>query len=292
MKRTTALIAGLLVAIAVACSPSNPAPATTTTTAIAAPVSDPGSTTTTEVVAGGEGFRTRQSTTLAVGTERLSPPWYTGPSADEITGGFEFALAREIGSRLGVPIVKVVPTSLVLMMTGQDCKCDIMLGAITITDGRARTLDLTEPYVSADQGVIVRQGTTVRSASDGALLRWGVAVRNTTGLDVIRNRVKPAIEPYVVVNEDDGIRRVADGRLDAMLLGTPEAIVVANTDPTLAVAGQFRTGEQYAVALSLGSPNTSLINDVIHDMRNDGIIDALLATYLGVEPANVPIIPP
>ena len=290
-------MAALLVISGVACSSDKPAATSTTTstTTTTTPTSDTGSTTTTiepTTLGGSEGFHTRKAGTLVIGTERLAPPWYIGPSADQLTGGFEYDLAKELGVRLGVPNIKVVPTSLVLLMTGQDCTCDIMLSGITVTDGRAKTLDLSEPYLTADQGVLVRAGTTIKSVADAAALRWGVALRDTTGQDVIRSRIKPTTDPDVVVNDDDAIRRVADGRLDAMLLDTPEALAVALTDPRLVVAGQFRTGELYAAALSLGSPNTALINDVIRDMRNDGTIDRLLRTYLGIEPANVPAIPP
>ena len=294
MKRTAALIVGLLISMAVACSSSTPPPTTTTATTIA-PASDSGPTTaTTEptTLGGSEGFRTRTPGTLVIGTERLTAPWYTGPSPGVITGGFEYDLAKELGERLGVPNIKVVPTSLVLLMTAQDCKCDIMLSGITVTDGRARTIDLSEPYLTADQGVLMRAGASIASVADAAALRWGVALHNLTGQDVIKSRIKPTTAAQVVVNEDDAIRRVADGRLDAMLLDTPDALAVTLADPGLVVAGQFRTGELLAVALSLGSPNTALINDVIRDMRNDGTIDRLLRIYLGVEPANVPAIPP
>jgi ABC-type amino acid transport substrate-binding protein len=167
-----------------------------------------------------------------------------------------------------------------------------MLSGITVTDGRARTIDLSEPYLTADQGVLMRKGTSIASVADAAALRWGVALRNLTGQDVIKSRIKPTTAPEMVVNEDDAMRRVADGRLDAMLLDTPDALAVALADPRFVLAGQFRTGELFAIALSLGSPNTALINDVIRDMRNDGTIDRLSRAYLGIEPANVRAIPP
>jgi ABC-type amino acid transport substrate-binding protein len=296
LKRATAIIAGLLISIAVACSPRQPAPAsTTTTTSTTIALSDSGPTTTSTeptTLGGSEGFQTRKRGTLVIGTERLAAPWYMGPTPGVITGGFEYDLAKELGLRLRVPNIQVVPTSLVLLMTGQDCKCDIMLSGIIVTDGRARTIDLSEPYLTADQGVLVRTGTAISSVAEAAALRWGVTLRNLTGQDVLKSRVKPTTAPQVVVNEDEAIRRVADGRLDAMLLDTPDALAVTLSDARFAVAGQFRTGELFAAALSLGSPNTALINVVIRDMRNDGTIDRLLRAYLGIEPANVPAIPP
>ena len=56
--------------------------------------------------------------------------------------------------------------------------------------------------------------------------------------------------PDVLVDERDGIDRLADGRLDAMILPTPTALAEAAADPSLAVAGQLRTGELYAGVLT------------------------------------------
>lgn len=258
-------------------------------------MSDSGSTTTTTeptTLGGNEGFHTKTPGTLVVGTERLTPPWYISSGSAPIAGGFEYDLAKELGTRLRVANLKVVPTSLVLLMTGQDCTCDVMLSGITVTDGRARSIDLSEPYLTADQGVLMRAGSAISGLAEAATLKWGVTVRNLTGQDVINNRIKPLVPPHVVVNDREAIRQVGDGRLDAMLLDTPDALAVALKDPALVVAGQFRTGELLAFALSLGSPNTAIINGIIRDMRNDGTIDRLLRLYLGIEPANVPPIPP
>jgi ABC-type amino acid transport substrate-binding protein len=289
--RTTAIVAAALLLVVGACSSGSQAAPTSTAAATVSSSTASAAPTTTE--AGGftaSGFRTRTAGVLIVGTERLVPPWFIG-SPLLVSGGFDYDLAAEVARRLGVAAIKVVPSSLVLIMTAQDCKCDVMLGGVTITDDRARTLDLTEPYMPAGQGVLVRKGTAVPSVTAAASLRWGVALRNASGFDVLSGRVKPVTEPDVVVNEDEGVRRLADGRLDALMLDTPQALAIANANPALAVAGQFKTDDQYALALSLGSPNTALINDAIRDMRSDGTIDLLLRAYFGEVTDKVPEIP-
>jgi polar amino acid transport system substrate-binding protein len=287
-----------MIAVVGACSSASSAPTTTaaptTTTAPASSTVPGGSSTTTTETPGftSGGFRTRRAGVLIVGTERLDPPWYVASHAGAVSGGFEYDLVAELARRLGVPTVAVVPTSLVLMMTGQDCKCDVMLSGIAITDARARSLDLSEPYMSADQAVLVRKGTTIRTAAAAAALRWGVALRNGTGTDVVQNRIKPTAGADVVVNEDEGARRLAAGTIDAMVLDAPEAVAMANRNAAFAVAGQYKTGDQYAVALSLGSPNTALINDVMRGMRSDGTIDTLVRAYFGMDPSKIPAIGP
>ena len=76
-----------------------------------------------------------------------------------------------------------------------------------------------------------------------------------------------------------------------MILPTPTALAEAAADPSLAVAGQLRTGELYAGVLTIGSPNTAALNDAIGNMRDDGTIALLLRQYFGVNPADVPEVP-
>ena len=290
MNRARVALVAAVALLPGACTSASPAPTPTTPAASPTTITAPGATTTTTAPAGNapSGLRTRSQDALIVGTERLEPPWYIGPSAAAVSGGFEYDVAAELARRLGVPSIKVVSTSLVLMMGGQDCQCDIMLSGITITDARARTLDLSEPYLSADQGVLVRKGTVVTTPAETAALHWGVSLRNSTGLDLLQTRVKPRLEPVVSVNDDESVRRLKDSKVDGVLMDTPEAIAIANANPELTVAGQYKTGEQYTIALPLGSPSTALVNDTIRDMRDDGTIDTLLRAYLGIDPSKLP----
>lgn len=285
--RAAALLA-LVALMCTACSSAAPAPAPTTIGVSPTTAVEQSTTTTEPPGVAPSGLRTRTQGVLTIGTERLSPPWYIGPRVDLLSGGFEYDIAAELARRLGVPAVKVVPTALVLMMGGQDCKCDIMLSGITITDARARTVDLSEPYLSADQGVLVRKGTSVTTPSEAATLRWELPLANAAGLDLLQSHIKPTIEPHTAVNADEAVLRLQQGRVDAVLLDTPEAVAVANATPGLAVAGQYKTGEQYSVALPLGSPNTALINDTVRDLRDDGTIATLLRAYFGIDPGKLP----
>jgi polar amino acid transport system substrate-binding protein len=49
--------------------------------------------------------------------------------------------------------------------------------------------------------------------------------------------------------------------------------------PGLAVAGQFKTDEQYGAVLAKGSPNTRPLSQVIDQLRDDGVLDRLFQKY-------------
>jgi ABC-type amino acid transport substrate-binding protein len=268
----------------------------TTTAAAAAPDPSEPTTTTSTTLPSAEAEPNQDILTvvpgvLTVGTEALVPPWYIGSTPTTLTGGFEYDFAKALAARVGVSSVRVVVTPLVTVLSGQDCRCDLMLSEVVVTDNRARQADLTEPYLTVDQAVLVRSGVTMANVAEGRAFRWGVAMKNSAGLDVIDKRIKPTTAPAVFVDENDGIQRVADGRLDAMMLQTPAAMEAAAQNPALSVAGQLRTGELYAGALALGSPNTASLNDAIGNMRDDGTIALFLRQYFGMNPADIPEIP-
>ena len=119
---------------------------------------------------------TRVPGVLTVGTEQLAAPWYIGSTPDTVTSGFEYDVAKALASRLHVPAVRVVLRPLVTLLSGDDCGCDLMLSEVLVTDARARDADLTEPYLTVDQAVLVRQGVTMSTVDEGRAYRWGVAL--------------------------------------------------------------------------------------------------------------------
>ncbi|HEX2382690.1 MAG TPA: transporter substrate-binding domain-containing protein [Acidimicrobiales bacterium] len=289
-------VLSLAFAILLACT-SGASPASPTATTVAAPAAPdqtgPATSTTLPSPAAepNQDILTIVPGVLTVGTEALVSPWYVGSTPPTVTAGFEYDLAKALAARLNVSSVRVVLTPLVTLLSGQDCKCDLMLNEVLVTDNRARSADLTEPYLTVDQAVLVRAGVSMANIAEGRTFRWGVALKNSAGLDVIAQRIKPITPPEVLVDETDGIQRVADGRLDAMITQTPTAVSAAENNPALEVAGQMRTGELYAGALTLGSPNTAALNDAIRNMRDDGTISLFLRQYFGGNPADVPEIP-
>jgi ABC-type amino acid transport substrate-binding protein len=236
-------------------------------------------------------FLTREPGVLTVGAESITSPWYVGHSARDVSMGFEYDLAKVIAARLGIPKVKIVDANLVTMMTApRDCPCDLMLSQVTATDNRAKQLDISEPYLTVDQGVVVRKGTALGSVADGRTLRWATAVRDATGLDVVMKQVQPIFPVQHDVDPATAVRDLVAGNVDAVVMDAPDAMAVARTTPGLEVAGRFPTAEQYTAVLGLGSSNTVLLNDVVRAARDDGTVARLLQRYFGANPADLPVI--
>lgn len=270
------LVAGLVVACSSAAEPSAPTTPVSSTTS-----------TTTEATAD-PGFRTRVKGVLTVATDHMVAPYYI-ESGGQLVGGFEYDLAKAIASSLRVS-VRVVPLRLVSMVSGRDCACDLYLGQAAATESLARATDLSEPYLAADQAVVLRAGSAVVDAATARTLRWGTTMRDAEAVDLVQRQLRPAAPLELFADQNDLVDAVATSKVDAVLLDVPSALIAAKTDPRVTVAGRIATGGSYAAVLPLGSPNTSSLNDLIRKLRDNGTIGVLSRLFLGADPATVPVL--
>ena len=241
------------------------------------------------------GFSPVQEGVLTVATNLPAPGFWNGDDPSQITGGFEYGIARELAERLGLEDgVRVVNVSFDALVAGQAKDFDIALSQVTITEDRAKVVDFTESYFSSDQGVMVRRGTRVPDLAAARALQWGVQA-STTGQTFVEERIKPAKETRVYSETTQAFTALQANQVDAVLLDT--AIVLGQAsqpNSPFEVVGQFRAGESYGGVLPKGSPNREEINRHLSEMKDDGTIsrlgDEFLRPEFGQDPAKVPYI--
>jgi len=228
--------------------------------------------------------------TLTVGTELPAPPFWIGDDYDSLTGGFEVDLAKEIAKRLNLGTTKFVEMPFTGLVAGQQCDCDINFSQVTITPDRAKVVQFTEPYFDANQGILVKKGTTVASLEQAKGLQWGGQV-NTTGVAYINDTIKPTKEARLFDRTVDAFAALSAGQIQAVLLDTPIVLgaVKEKQVPDGEVVGQFKTGEQYGAVVNKGSPNLNAFNQVIKTLKSEGFIDQLLQKYFS-DQVSVPVI--
>ena len=229
--------------------------------------------------------------TLTVGTELPAPPFWIGNDYDNLTGGFEVDLAKELAKRLGLNQVKFVEMPFAGLVAGQQCPCDINFSQVTVTPERAKVVQFSESYFDANQGVLAKKGTKVASIDDAKKLQWGAQI-NTTGAAFIADKIQPDKEARVYNTTVDSFQALKAGQIDAVLLDTPIVLgaVEAGQVGDAEVVGQFKTGEVYGAVVNRDSKNLEAFNQVITQMKEDGTRDKLFQQYFA-EQAAVPEIP-
>jgi polar amino acid transport system substrate-binding protein len=228
--------------------------------------------------------------TLTVGTELPAPPFWIGDSYDSLTGGFEVDLSKEIAKRLNLGTTKFVEMPFTGLVAGQQCPCDINFSQVTITEDRAKVVQFTEPYFDANQGILVKKGTTVGSLAEAKNLKWGAQL-NTTGARYIADNIQPTTEARLFDRTVDAFTALNAGQIQAVLLDTPIVLgaVEEKQIPDGEVVGQFKTGEQYGAVVNKGSANLEAFNTVIKTLKSEGFIDQLLQKYFA-DQVSVPVI--
>jgi len=281
------LLLVVALALVAACTSSGSASTTTTmqpgagtTTATA------GTTSTTTAATADPGFRTRRRGVLTVATDRMVPPFVI--ERDGVAAsGLEYDIAAAVGAHLHVA-VQFVHAPLVSLATGYDCGCDLYLGQVPATELLARSTDLSEPYLSADQVVLLRAGVTIADRATAQTLRWGTQLRDDDGVTWLHRTLVPTAPLDVYPDQTTLLDALRAGVIDAVLVDAPAALVAVQSDPTVHLAGRIATGGAYAAVLPLGSANTSALNDIIRTLTRRGTIGVLARLFLGAEPETIP----
>ena len=231
-------------------------------------------------------FRTRTPGVLTVATELPNPPFVLGDDLDHLKGGFEVDMVNQIARRLGVRRVQWVSFPFTRLVAGDRCPCDFDVNGVSILPDRRQRVDFSSPYFTANQGVLVRKGTAISGVADARKLRFGVQ-EATSGAAYLERTLKPAPPPRTYGSTTAAFTALRAGQVDAVMSDVPIVVDAAGRYPGLAVAGQFKTDEQYGAVLAKGSPNTRALSEVIDQLRDGGVLDQLFQKYFP-EQVNIP----
>ena len=247
---------------------------------------------TTEGAASSGNFTPVTDDTLTVVTSLPAPGFWNGDDPNNITGGYEYEIAKALQERLNLGKLKVNNVSFDQLVAGQVGDFDVALSQVTITDERKQVVDFTEPYFESDQGVIVKTGTKVDDVDEARALQWGVQ-SGTTGADYLTTTLKPEKETQLFQDLAAGFAALEAGQVDAFMMDT--AIVLAQASESGGseeVAAQFKTGEEYGGILPKGSTNADAINTILTELKDDGSLSDFAKQWLGGDPSAVPVLTP
>jgi polar amino acid transport system substrate-binding protein len=233
---------------------------------------------------------------LTVATNLPAPGFWNGDDPDSVNGGFEYCMAADMATSLGLDKVKVVQVSFDALVAGQTGDFDIAFSQVTITDERAKVVDFSTPYFSADQGVLVNKGTTISNIDEAKKAKWGVQA-STTAQTYLADVVKPDSEASVYQDTPSMFAALTAKQIDAVMLDTSIILgQAAQSNGAQEVVAQFSTGEEYGGIYQKGSPNAAALDKIISDYASDGTLQALqtkwLAPVFGGDPSDIPFITP
>ena len=199
--------------------------------------------------------------------------------------GLEVDLANAVAKRLGLRTSFVnVPVFADIVSPGPKA-WDVAFAQVSILAGRRAAISYTVPYLSVDQGVLLRRGLTPVPRTLAALKPLKICVQSgTTGATVVARRVKPKTKAKGYPDVTSLVQGLSTGRCDAVVYDAPTLAVLRSEVPLRVgpMAGVIPTAENYGGVTTKGSPLTPVINTALNGLIQDGTVGALSTKWLSI----------
>jgi|SRR6185312_351070 len=230
---------------------------------------------------------TKTAGTLTVATDKPAYPPYFEDDEPANGEGFESAVAFAIGKQLGYAPAKikwtVEPFNSSYAPGPKDFDFDV--NEISITPPRAKVVDFSSPYYTANQAVVALKSSDAAKATSIADLqdaRIGVQI-GTTSLSAVEEVIDPSSKPEVFNSSNDVVTALKNEQIDAVVVDLPTALyITAAQVPTATVAGQFAApgGDEWGALLAKGSPLTACVSAAVETLRDSGELGKITKRWM------------
>lgn len=220
---------------------------------------------------------------LRVSFEGTYPPFNFLNDKDEFQG-FDVDISKELAKRLDVE-VDFIATNWDGLIGGLKAdKFDIVIGQMTVTEDRKKSVDFTDPYVITGSVLITREDTDdITELADIAGKKVGVG-GGTTFEDVARSVVGADVKLYKTVN--DYIQDLSNKRLDVII--NDQLLISYNiqeNDLPIKVTSEILNKDEIGMAVNKGNEDFVVkVNEILADMKEDGTYNDIYMKWFGTEP--------
>jgi len=219
---------------------------------------------------------------LRVANTQSSPPW-SMLDGNNNPVGYDVAIAKEVGKRIGVPNVVFVADSFKNFVEGlKTGKYDLVMNDLTPTPEREQQVDFGDPYGVEDFRIFVPAGNTDIKGKDTLKGKRVGVVTGSSNETWARAHLKDSdIRSY-----DNGalvFNDLGSGRIDAVIISHFGGMKYAHVNhlPVKEV-GEPLIYQLSAPAIVKGQPALrAAVNKAIAEMMADGTIDAIAKKWVG-----------
>ncbi|MFZ2489458.1 MAG: ABC transporter substrate-binding protein [Anaerolineae bacterium] len=162
---------------------------------------------------------------------------------------------------------------------------DAVMSSATITDERKQTVDFSDPYFTAGQGLAVKSGSAIKGLAELDGKKVGVQL-GTTGDIWLSENSKAEVVRYDEITL--AMQALANGDIEAVFNDAPVSadIIKANPELKLVMLPDLFTSEEYGIAVNKNKPEVlAAINKGLAAVRASGEYDTLYEKWFGMKPA-------
>lgn len=213
---------------------------------------------------------------IFVGTNAEFPP-FEYLEKGEVTG-FDIELVNEIGKVIDAD-VKVLDMSFDgLLPALQMKKVDLVIAGMTATEERKKTVSFTQPYYTASQVIIVKEGNNSIKSFDDLKGKKVAVMLGFTGDTIVSEIEGVNVERFNAAYA--GIMALQADKVEAVVLDSEPAKNYVKQNPGLVLADADAEQEEYAIALR--KDDKALLEKVekaLAELKANGTYDALIKKY-------------
>ncbi|KAB7705598.1 transporter substrate-binding domain-containing protein [Bacillus aerolatus] len=227
--------------------------------------------------------RIEETKVLKVGFEGTFPPFNFLDDKQKYQG-FDVDISNEIAKRLGTE-TEFVATKWDSLIGGlKSDKFDIIIGQMTVTEERKKSVDFTDPYVVTGSVLITRKDTNnVKKLEDIKGKNVGVG-GGTTFEEVARSVDGANVKLYKAVN--DYVQDLANKRLDVII--NDQLLMSYNIKEQklpLKISSDILNKDEIGMAVKKGNEDfVKEVNTILVDMKADGTYDKIYKKWFGTKP--------
>ena len=210
-----------------------------------------------------------------------------------LSRGFEIDLTRAIAKRLGIAQVQFVHEPVFSRLYAPGAKSwDVAVAQVAITAARRANVDFSVPYLAADQGVLLAEGTREpKSLADLRALQL-CAQRGTTSVTAATSTIRPTKKLLLYDKQEGLLDGLYQRRCAAVIDDAPILAALRRQAPDRygRLVARLGTPESYAFVVPKGSPLRPLLDQALTKLKQDGTIVTLEKRWLGADMAKLPVL--
>ena len=205
--------------------------------------------------------------------------------------GFDIDLMNEIAKRANLQVeYQNVAFDGIIPGLGNNLY-DAAIAAMTITETREKKVDFSDPYFNADQSLIVRSDSPIKSVGDIGDATVGVQIATTGALMAQefkqQGKIKGEIRTFDTIPE--AFSALENEQVDTVINDLPVSLDKASkSEGRLKVVQNIPTGEQYGIAFPEGSDLLDPVNKALEEIKKDGTYAEIYEKWIGQKPEEIP----
>jgi len=269
------IIAILATMLLTACDGGGTSTAVATTTSAVKPTPVKEATVAAFPTSGGYLDTIKQRGKLIVGVKYDQPGFGLNDPISKKLEGFEISMAHEFAKGLfggedKIEFIEAVSANRIPFL--QEDKADIVIATFTINDQRKQQIDFSDAYYVAQQKLLVKKGSPIKSVADLA----GKNVATVQGSTSEKNLADkaPQAKPLLFAKYSEAFVALENGQADAVT--TDDVILsglklTASNPDNYQIVGDGFTNEPYGIGIKKGRPELlNYVNGTLSAMKTDG----------------------